>query len=57
MDDYDNDSNHDNDDHDDDDDDDQLLYLHSVWFYKKRCKIQTSAVSYFGLKIQLVTIS
>ena len=28
-----------------------------VWFYKKHCKISTSAVSYFGLEFQLVTVS
>ena len=31
--------------------------VHAVWFYKKRRKISTSAVSYFGLEFQLVTVS
>ena len=31
--------------------------IHAVWFYKKRCKISTSAVSYIGLDFQLVTVS
>ena len=35
----------------------RLPKLHSVWFYKKHCKISTSAVSYFGLEFQLVTVS
>ena len=31
--------------------------IHAVWFYKKHHKISTSAVSYFGLEFQLVTVS
>ena len=29
--------------------------VHAVWFYKKQCKISTSAVSYLDLEFQLVS--
>ena len=33
----------------------EISKLHAVWFYKKRCKISTSAVSYLDLEFQLVS--